>query len=374
MTGGPLRLFVDLGDAFTKSLSVSPGQSARMRFPSVVASRLLRGGAEMAELLVNRAEALPRPPSFEPALFPRTRSYPRAAAFVQRVRERPPQGSPRFAGRIAATYGADRRLLGYFHGDDMVQALVHKALMLSCAHDDCEVEISFVLDTGAKADAISRYAGAPERRVSLELHSYNARQARRMHVTLRGTVVDAPDCIAAALPDGLTLAEVGTLLVIDIGFLRTKLAILSAVGCEQRDALHDLGSFGLVRQILRDGQDQGLVEDEFAVISALENETEGTLTVAGRRFEVGPVLEGARRALEEELTRAAERAIIESVRRGGAACHAVAIVGGGAALVGSGLSRRIQAAGLGIDRVWVAPEPNFLLVEGAAKRHGSSSM
>src|SRR5512143_1973866 len=101
-----LSVFLDLGDAFTKSIAVGNVRHDRMRFPSVVASRLMSGGSEMTELMLDRRDSIQRPLAFEPELYPRTRSYPRGAELVRRVRECPPASGARFAGRIAAMYGA----------------------------------------------------------------------------------------------------------------------------------------------------------------------------------------------------------------------------------------------------------------------------
>jgi hypothetical protein len=156
-------------------------------------------------------------------------------------------------------------------------------------------------------------------------------------------------------------------LVVDIGFLRTKLMFLSAEGCEQQLPVLQLGTSDLVRRILRDGQEHGLVEDEFAVIYALERLDGRSLNVGGRRFDVDAELRSARRAVEEELARAGQSALVRYFQRRSHTCRTVAIIGGGVHLLGQGLKDRLEAAQLGIDTVWLAQDPNFLLVEGALR-------
>ncbi len=371
--GTRLLAFMDLGDAFTKCLTLGNVRSPRVRFPSVVATRLVSGGSEMTQLLVDRQRSLPRPASFDPASFPRTRSYQRGPEFVRQVQARPPEPGSRFAGRMAAAYGADRRLLGRYPTEEVVDALVHKAFILSGAETECHVDVVYVLDTGAKAAAIEQYARLPDRSVSVELRSYKNRKPRTLALTLRGTVVDAPDCIAAALPPELRPPRTPRLLVVDIGFFRAKLVVISGDGCEYQIEVDDLGTSDLVRRILRDGQDQGLVEDEFAVIHALENSSGASIDVANRRFAVAVPLAKALAALEEELARVVQKAILDHFGRHGHACRAMAIIGGGAVLAGSGLKARIESAGLGFETIWATPDPNYLLLEGAKRLQGTTS-
>jgi hypothetical protein len=359
-----LSLFIDLGDAFTKGVALVGARSRQFRFPSVVATRLLSGGAEMTELSLDGDDAIPRPVAFAAERFPRTRSYPRSAAFVKQVRQQPPASGARFAGRIAALYGADRRLLGRAATPDVVEALVHKAIILSHAEECSEADVTFVLDAGAKGAAIELYAAEPHT-VSLELHSYKRNEPRRLRLNVRASVIDAPKCLLAALPGELVPRGDGALLTVDIGFLRTKLSVLSSDGCEHQEEIDALGTSLLVQRILRDGQDQGLVEDEFAVIRALEETGGAIIEVAGRRFEVGEALRSGLRSFEQELGSVVERAIYEHFRRRGQSVRALAISGGGSVLAGPGLGQRIERAGLGLGAVWVAPDPSFLLVEGA---------
>jgi hypothetical protein len=154
------------------------------------------------------------------------------------------------------------------------------------------------------------------------------------------------------------------LLLIDVGHFRTKFALLSENGCELQSEL-ELGSADCVRRVLRDGQDRGLVADEFAVVRALEVVRENAISVNGRRVDVGAPLESARRALEEELVRAVHRLLLEQYERSGESCQAAAVIGGGAASLGASLAARLEASAIGLRTVWVSPDPNFLLVEGA---------
>jgi hypothetical protein len=123
--------------------------------------------------------------------------------------------------------------------------------------------------------------------------------------------------------------------------------------------------------VLRDGQDQGLVADEFAVVRALESAREHAIAIAGRRFDIRAPLESARRALEEELTRNVRRLLLEHYERCGESCEAAAIIGGGAASIGAGLAARLEASELGLRRVWVTPDPSFLLTNGARQSRPS---
>lgn len=361
-----VRAYVDLGDAFTKAIMRGAVRRKRVRFPSIVATRLLEGGEELAQLLLDHEGDVLRPVGFDPGDFPRTRSFPNARDFVREVRERPPRSGARFAGRLAATYGADRRLLGHDPNADAVEALVHKACMLACRGDRCNVEATFVVDTGAKAAAIGTYAGELPRTTCLQLQSYRREHPRKLELCIRGNIVDAAACAVAALPEPLQPARTGRLLIVDIGFLGSKLAVVSSEACEHQERLEGLGVSAVVRRVLRDGQDQGLVEDEFAVVEALEKSTDGKLTIAGRRFTVAEPYARARRFLEEELARGVERALTAHFARHAEPCRAVAILGGGARVAGSGLAERLQNA-LGVDNIWIAPEPDYLLAEGARR-------
>lgn len=365
--GDPIALFVDLGDAFTKVLVVGSSSREPLRFPSVVASRLLAGGKEMSQLLLDTREVLPRIASFDPSDYPRTRSYPRAEDFVRRVRSEPPVDGARFAGRIAATYGADRHLFGLSPTLATVDALVHKALILASGGQSCSAELTFVLDVGTNAEVVERYARACPRSATVQLQSYRDPEPRRIELGFSGRLVDAPSCVAAALPTSLSPAAGGPVLVLDIGFFRTKLMLVSEDGCERLEPVLPMGTSDVVRRILRDGQDQGLIEDEFAVIEALERLDGQLLEVGGRRFDVGAALQSAGRALAEELARAAERALVGYCQRRGHTCKALAIIGGGSPLVGSGVKERLEVAELGLRAIWIAPDPSFFLVEGARR-------
>jgi hypothetical protein len=370
----PLVVFLDLGDAFAKALAVGDARRERVRFPSVVASRLLSSGQDGTELCFDATDPLPRPAEFEPERFPRVRSYPRAARFVRQIRQAPPSAGSRFAGELAAIYGADRRLLGHDPSHDAIDALVHKALILLSPSERCEADVVFVVDTGEKAESILAYAQTPIRSASIELHAVGRKAGRQMRLVFRSRVIDAAACIAAALPAELSIDETARVLLIDVGYLRTKLAIVSADGCEQQTELEGLGASALVRKILRDGQEHGLVEDEFAVVQALETADRTTIEVSGRRFSIERLLAGACRELEEELASAAARVLLEHCRLRGETCRAAAIVGGGAAWFGKGLERRLTQAGIGLSRIWVSSDPSFLAVEGARKLAGPASV
>jgi len=358
-----LALFLDLGDTFTKLVAVGPVRKDRARFPSAVASRLIRESHDATELLLEPGANLLRTPALAGANIGRTRSYARSESFVRRVRERPPAAGSRFAGRLAAIYGADRRWLGFEPSHEAVDALVHKALVVSGVEGECEADITFVLDVGRKAEVIAEYARAPKPATTVELRSYSRASPRRLRLSIRSRITDAPSCVAAALPAALSPAAQGAVLVIDIGFLRTKLAVLTPDGCQSQEAVERLGTSDLVQRILRDGQGEGLVEDEFAVIDALERGDGSVLVVAGRRFDVAATLRSAGRALEEEIVRAARRVSVVHFERTGSPVRAVAVAGGGAQVVGAGVKARLEDDGTGT--VWLCPEPSWLLVEGA---------
>lgn len=361
-----MLVFLDLGDAFSKALAVGPARRERVRFPSVVASRLLSpGDDDMTRLCFDDREPLPRPFEFDPRSFPRARSYPAAETFVGRVARSPPSASARFAGEIAAIYGADRRLLGHDPSPDDVDALVHKALILLCAGERCDAEVVLIVDCGRKADEVARYAAAPIRASTIELRTVGREAARRLRLRIRARLIDAADCIAAAIPAALTADARARLLALDVGYLRTKLTIMSGEGCEAQHELDGLGTSVLVRRILRDCQEQGLVEDEFAVVQALEDAKQGSIVVSGRRFSIAEALASARQELVEDLTRAAERTLLEHYRRIGEPCRGVAILGGGVPWLSKALEQRLGAASLGLSRIWASADPSFLLVDGA---------
>ncbi len=359
-----LLLFIDLGDIITKGIAVRQGRNHRFLFPSVVAHRLLSKRAEKTNLLLDDQVTLLRLADFDPRNYPRTRSYPREDAYLGDVQ---PVYRPRYAGRLAVALGADRKLLGRHPTEENIDALVHKAFFKSA--EGCRnADVVFVLDVGTKAEAILRYAEAsPRTTVFLKWKVWNP-QPHFMQISARGHVVDAADCAVAALPPEFSLGRVRRLLLIDIGYLRTKLAIMSTEGCEYQEQLDDLGVSDCVRRILLEGQEQGLIEDEYAVIRALER-SHSMIEVAGRRFDVSRTIESARRGLEEELARAAQRAVMEEYGRRGDRCRAVAVIGGGAAIVGEGLAARLKASDLGLGAVWVATDTKFFLLEGAQRIH-----
>ncbi len=369
-----MLLLLDLGDAFTKGIAVEAGRTQRLRFPSVVASRLLSGDEESAPLLVDDRQALPRPADFDPSRYPRTRSYPGGEEFLSEVRGQL-AAQARFAGWPAAAYGQDRQLLGNHPTSENITTLVRKALiLLSGSGFDCsDTQLVFVVDQGAKAEAVLRYAEAAPWSATIVVQGFKRQSPRRIRLEVRCSVIDGAPCAVAALPDEIGVERVERLLLIDIGYLRTKLAIVSAAGCEHQEQLAGLGVSDCVQRILRDGQEQGLVEDEFAVIRAMEHPDGGELEVAGRRFDIGKTLASAQRALEEELARAARRVVVDLYGRGGAVCRGVAIVGGGAAVVGAGLAKRLRALELGLETAWVADDTDFLLATGAQRLHHHSS-
>ncbi len=357
-----LRLFLDLGDILTKGIAVRRGRTRRLVFPSVVARRLLDGGAGQADLLLDDQESLLRLADFDPDKYPRTRSYPREEACRDEIQAVP---RARYAGRLAVALGADRQLLGRHPTEENIDALVHRAFFRSA--EGCRIaDVIFILDVGPKAQAILRYAEASPR--SAAFLKWKLRRPRPVLIQLRirGRVVDAADCAAAALPASVSLQQIRRLLLLDIGYLRTKLAIMSTDGCEHQEQLDGLGVSDCVRRILRDGQEQELIEDEYAVSKALER-SQGTIEVGGRRFAIGAILDGARRGVEEELASAARRAVTGHFGKSSNACRVVAIIGGGAAVIGKGVAARIKEMGLGVDTAWIGRDTRFFLLEGARR-------
>jgi hypothetical protein len=360
-----LRLYLDLGDLFTKAVVVDPPRHKKLRFPSAVAHRLLDAPNAATELLIDEQRPLQRPIGFDAAQYVRTRSYPGAEAVLGQVRDQAPVTGARYAGWQAATFGADREVLGTHPTAQNVDALVHKALILTKAASGRDVQVVFVLDAGAKAETILRYAQQSPRTAAFEVRSLQQPEPRRVELNVRSRVVDAADCAAAALPSHCSLQELERLLVIDIGYLRTKLTIVSTQGCEHQEQLDSLGVSDCINRILRDGQDRGLVEDEFAVIHALEKSAPSALEVAGRWFEVTEPLRRAREGLEQELERAARRMLLGYFGRRAQLCRGAIVLGGGAALVGAGLIARLRASDVGLSHTWAATDPSFFLLEGA---------
>jgi hypothetical protein len=360
-----LRLYLDLGDLFTKAVVVDPPWRRRLRFPSVVARRLLDDRNAAGELLIDEQQPLQRPVGFDAAQYARTRSYPGAEAVLGQVRDQAPVTGARYAGWQATTFGVDREVLGIHPTAQNVDALVHKALILTKAASGRDVQVVFVLDAGAKAETILRYAEQSPRTAAFEVHSLQQREPRRVELEVRSRVVDAADCAAAALPSHCSLHKLERLLLIDIGYFRTKLAIVSSHGCEHQEQLDSVGVSDCVKRILRDGQDRGLVEDEFAVIHALEKSAPGALQVAGRRFAVTEPLRNARDGLEQELERAARRTLLGYFGRRARLCRGAVVLGGGVALVGEGLLARLRASEVGLSQAWAAADPSFFLLDGA---------
>jgi len=358
-----LTLFLDLGDVFTKGLAHGAARCERVRFPSVVARALLRGGGEMSDLTLNDEIVLPRLSEFDETRYPRTRSFRGSDDFVRVVQARTPVRGARFAGGIAAVYGADRQLLGLHPTHDNVDALVRKALLLCAPAESCRAELVFVVDTGSKADRILRYADTRPREISIDVHNYRQRKPKQMRVNVQSKCIDAMDCVRAALPTELAVERAGRMLIVDIGYLRSKFAVLSATGCEHQQ-VEVLGVSDCVYRILRDGQEQGLVEDEFAMIIALESRAPERFEIAGRSFDVRRIFDSARRALEEELFRVARRIVLDALGRTAEACSALVITGGGAAIVGSGLAERLKRE-LALRTTWVGGADGSLFLEGA---------
>lgn len=361
----PLTLLLDLGDAFTKALALGEARRQRVRFPSVVAHELLRGGPEMATLAFDEQVQLPRLSDFDAEKYPRTRSFAGSNDFVNLLRDRAPARGARFAGGIAAVYGADRRLFGMHPTEDNVDALLRKAFLLLASGERCDADVVFVIDVGAKANTITRYAQLAGRKFFIEAHKHFRSNVRRIHIAARTICVDATDCVRAALPAELATERVGRTLIIDIGYLRTKFAIVSGEGCEHQQAEH-LGVSDCVYRILRDGQEQGLVEDEYAVIRALEACRPERFEVAGRSFDVRAPFESACDALQRELVRVARRIVLEQFGRSGEMCRGVAVIGGGAAIVGARIAEQLKSA-IGLSVTWVSSDTSDLLLEGARR-------
>jgi hypothetical protein len=356
----PLRLFLDLGDIVTKGIAERRGRrSRRFIFPSVVARRLIDGEARSADLLLDNQETILRLEDFDPAKYPRTRSYPREKACRGDIQTVP---RPRYAGRLAVALGADRELLGRHPTEENIDALVHRAFF-RCADGCRSAEVIYVLDMGAKAQAILSYAEASPRSTTFLKWKVGKPQPQLIQLRARSRVIDAADCAAAALPPGSSPQR---LLLLDIGYLRTKLAVMSTEGCEHQEQLDGLGVSDCVRRILRDGQEQELIEDEYAVSKALER-SQSTIEVAGRRFDIASILDGTRRGLEEELARAAKRAVVKTFGKSTESCKAAAIIGGGAAIIGKGLAERLKQLGIGLDTAWIADDTRFFLLEGARR-------
>jgi len=363
----PVQLIVDLGDLLTKVFAEQSGRDKRLRFPSVVAHRLIDKAAPDAQLLLDERNRLDRLSNFDPRKYPRTRSYPTAGQVLTLAK---PVPGARFAGWLAAKLGADRQLLGRFPEHDLIDALLRKALIqLKRAHFDCrEVRVRLVVDFGAKADALVTYAKTV-RRASLMVHNIRHPEPQRVDIALEFEIADAADCASRALPPELRPDRMGHVALIDIGYLRSKLAVLTPVGCSQQQQADGLGVSDCVRRLLRDEQENGLIEDELAVVYALERSQE-VIAVAGREFPIARTLAVARRAVVEELAAAVKRVALAHYQAHGEACSAVAVIGGGAALLGRDLVTRVKELEIGMDASWIADDPSYTLIEGARRHRG----
>jgi hypothetical protein len=257
--------------------------------------------------------------------------------------------------------------------DENIDALVRKAFIQMGLGGTCDAEVVFVVDTGAKASAITHYVAACPRQATLRLRQVRSPLGRRLHVGFSGQVLDAADCVAAALPAEVSIARLGRVLLVDIGYQRTKLAVLSSNGCEHQEEIAELGVAACLHRILRDGQDQGLVADELAVVEAFEQPPHYLLDVAGRRFDVRDAYHSALRALEQDLARVMRRAALEQYQRSGEVCRGAMILGGGAHIAGTGLVARLEQSEPGFSCIRVAGDPSYLLLEGALLRLGRSS-
>jgi hypothetical protein len=202
--------------------------------------------------------------------------------------------------------------------------------------------------------------------VLIEVNNYRRSKRRTLQISMRGRCVDAMDCARAALPPEAAIDRVGRTLVVDIGYLRSKFAVLAKAGCEHQEEVEGLGVSECVYRILRDGQEHGLMEDEFAVVRALEAGSPERLEIAGRVFDVRRIFDSARAVLEAELARVARRIVLEQLERRGETCRALAIIGGGAELVGAGLAERLKNE-LGLHGAWSNAGSGDLLLKGARR-------
>lgn len=367
-----IRLFLDLGDLFTKGLADGPARKDRCRYPSVVAYRLIdENDASDDELLLNGSQSLPRHGNFDPREYRRTRSYPGADEALATAR-RTIAERPRLAGWLATTYGSGREILGQLPSDANIEALINKALLQVGPAGRSDVELALLVDLGVKAEAIARYAAAGERDRTIEARSFRKAKPRRMELRIRPKILDSAACAIASLPPAIDLATGARVVTLDIGYLRSKLAFLSSEGCEHQEELDGLGLVDCIRRILRDGQDQGLVEDELAVVRALEHWQGEALEIAGRRFDVEQAFEHASASLIRELTRQTQRAITEHYARRPAIFKDAVLLGGGSAALGVALKGSLLEANIGIEHIRIAEDCSFGLLEGARTLGGLS--
>jgi hypothetical protein len=143
-------------------------------------------------------------------------------------------------------------------------------------------------------------------------------------------------------------------------------AVFSGEGCELQEQL-PIGVADCVRRVLRDGPELGLVADEFALIRVLESSQKDVVTLGKGSFDIGDPLRAARRGVEEELEKGLRRVLLDHYGRRGESCEAAVVFGGGAVVVGPSLAARLDAGQIGLRATWVAPDPNFLLIDGAER-------
>jgi hypothetical protein len=362
----PATLFLDLGDLFTKGLIVDEeGHARRLRFPSAVARRLL--GTEPPttgdDLVLASGGAPLRPLDFDPAEHPRAASYPGGEEFLHEARGRL-DGDAVLCGWLAAAYGADREVLGLKPTVDTVRLLTRKAL-LAAAPPAGPLTVEFIVDTGLKAQLICQYAASVSGEVSVEGRSLRGGAARLVRPEVRGQVDDAPECAAAFARQDAALRAADRVLVLDVGYFRTKLAIVSeTLGCELQSEHADLGVVDCVRRVMRDAQSEGLVGDEYALARALESRRD-VVDLAKRRFGIADVVTGAAADLATGVERVVRAELQADFTRSGRPCPGAIIMGGGAVYVGEAVAKLLKAPAVGVKTVRVTTEPSFALVEGA---------
>jgi hypothetical protein len=356
-----LTLYLDLGDAFTKALALDQRGERTFRFPSVIAHSLIQGGAEETSLLLDEASVVQRPLEFTLERRPRTDSFPRSERVTQFLRSHPPERGARFVGGLAAVYGADRRLFGLHPTVEHVDALVRKALLLASPVAASSATVVFIVDMGQKADAILRYLATLPRELTIEAHNFYRAGSRRIRTVLHGRCVDAMSCALAALPHEVSTTRT---VIIDVGYLRSKFGVLSVAGCEHQEQVEGLGIADCIYRILRDGGEQGLIVDEYALMRALERSPPERLQVGGGQHDVRPLLSSARRAVAEEVLRAARRIALGQLTRSGQMCTAAAMIGGGGVVLGTELAWQLKHE-LDLRHVWVSGLRDDLLVQGA---------
>ena len=362
----PATIFLDLGDLFTKGLAVDGrGRARRLRFPSAVARALLGPDPPTSgdDLMLEASGGPVRPVGFDPALHPRADSYPGGAAFLLEARGHL-EGEAVLCGWLAAAYGADRQVLGLHPTTENVALLSRKAL-LACAPPEGAVTVVFVVDTGVKAQVICQHAGSLSGEVSVTGRSLRRGAAHQVRLQVRAQVDDAAGCGAAFARQDPALLLADRLLVLDVGYFRTKLAVVSeALGCELQSEHADLGVSDCVRRVMRDSQDQGLVGDEYALARALESRRD-VVSLAKRSFGIADVMAAAATDLSRGIARVVRTELLGDYARSGRPCQAAVIMGGGAAHVGPQVAELLRAEELGLRSVRVTTEPSFALVEGA---------